>query len=145
AGRARQALGAGRPRAGAGLLSRGPRSRARRHPGAGCPPPPAPLGKRPPPRAGGEKRLARGAAACSLWEEAKRHAGFDPRPWEELAKFHEHRRRDFAAARAVVEDALGLAGAAGAPLQTVGAFTHRLGRLERRMTSAGGRSSEPRE
>jgi hypothetical protein len=37
----------------------------------------------------------------------------------------------------VVEDALGLAGAAGAPLRTVGAFTHRLGRLERRMTSAG--------
>jgi hypothetical protein len=38
-----------------------------------------------------------------------------------------------------------LAEAAGAPLQTVGAFTHRLGRLERRMTSAGGRSSEPHE
>src|SRR4029450_328897 len=73
-----------------------------------------------------EKRLARWDAACSLWEEAKRHAGFDPRPWEELAKFHEHRRRDFVAARAVVEDALGLAEAAGAPPQTVGAFPHRL-------------------
>ena len=92
-----------------------------------------------------EKRLARWDAACSLWEEAKRHAGFDPRPWEELAKFHEHRRRDFVTARAVVEDALGLAEAAGAPLRTVGAFTHRLGRLERRMTSAVGLQSRPRE
>ena len=91
-----------------------------------------------------EKRLARWDAACSLWEEAKRHAGFDPRPWEELAKFHEHRRRDFVTARAVVEDALGLAEAAGAPLRTVGAFTHRLGRLERRMTSAAGPPLPPR-
>ena len=92
-----------------------------------------------------EKRLARWDAACSLWEEASRDAGFDPRPWEELAKFHEHRRRDFVTARAVVEDALGLAEAAGAPLRTVDAFTHRLGRLERRVTSAAGRPSDPRE
>jgi len=45
----------------------------------------------------------------------------------------------------VVEDALGLAEAAGAPLRTVDAFTHRLGRLERRATIAAGRPSEPRE
>ena len=56
-----------------------------------------------------EKRFARWDAACALWEEAARDAGFDPRPWEELAKFHEHRRRDFVTARSVVEDALGLA------------------------------------
>ena len=92
-----------------------------------------------------EKRLARWDAACSLWEAAARHAGFDPRPWEELAKFHEHRRRDFATARGIVEDALGLAEAARAPLRTVDAFTHRLGRLERRLSLASGRSSEQPE
>jgi uncharacterized protein YprB with RNaseH-like and TPR domain len=92
-----------------------------------------------------EKRLARWDAACSLWEAAVRHAAFDPRPWEELAKFHEHRRRDFAAARGIVEDALGLAEAARAPLRTVDAFTHRLGRLERRLSLASGRSSEQPE
>jgi hypothetical protein len=83
-----------------------------------------------------EKRFARWDAACLLWEEAVRDAGFDPRPWEELAKFHEHRRRDFVRARAVVEDALGLAEAAGASGRTVDAFTHRLGRIERRLTVA---------
>ncbi len=89
-----------------------------------------------------EKRFARWDAACSLWEAASRDAGFDPRPWEELAKFHEHRRRDFVTARAVVEDALGLAEAARASFRTVDAFTHRLGRLERRLTVAGGRPSK---
>ncbi len=91
-----------------------------------------------------EKRFARWDAACSLWEEAARDVGFDPRPWEELAKFHEHRRRDFVAARSVVADALGLAEAAGASIRTVDAFTHRLGRLERRLTiAAGPAGSEP--
>jgi uncharacterized protein YprB with RNaseH-like and TPR domain len=92
-----------------------------------------------------EKRLARWDAACSLWEAAARDAGFDPRPWEELAKFHEHRRRDFVTARAIVEDALGLAEAARAPLRTVGAFTHRLGRLERRLGLAAGRPPDQPE
>jgi uncharacterized protein len=91
-----------------------------------------------------EKRFARWDAACSLWEEAARDVGFDPRPWEELAKFHEHRRRDFVAARSVVTDALGLAEATGASIRTVDAFTHRLGRLERRLTiAAGPAGSEP--
>ena len=89
-----------------------------------------------------EKRFARWDAACLLWEEAARDAGFDPRPWEELAKFHEHRRRDFVRARTVVEDALGLAEAAGASVRTVDAFTHRLGRLERRLTVAAARPAE---
>jgi len=89
-----------------------------------------------------EKRFARWDVACSLWEAAARDAGFDPRPWEELAKFHEHRRRDFVTARAVVEDARGLAEAARASFRTVDAFTHRLGRLERRLTVAGGRPSK---
>jgi hypothetical protein len=81
-----------------------------------------------------EKRFARWDAACSLWEEAARDVGFDPRPWEELAKFHEHRRRDFVAARSFVQGALSLAEATGAPVRTVDAFTHRLGRLERRLS-----------
>lgn len=80
-----------------------------------------------------EKRFARWDAACLLWEEAARDVGFDPRPWEELAKFHEHRRRDFLTARSLVQGALDLAEAAGASLRTVDAFTHRLGRLERRL------------
>jgi len=91
-----------------------------------------------------EKRLARWEAARSLWEAAVRHATFDPRPWEELAKFHEHRCRDFVTARAIVEDALGLAEAARAPLRTVDAFAHRLGRLQRRLTLAGPRPAEDR-
>ena len=91
-----------------------------------------------------EKRLARWEAARSLWEAAMRHATFDPRPWEELAKFHEHRRRDFVTARAIVEDALGLAEAARAPLRTVDAFAHRLGRLQRRLALAGARPAEDR-
>jgi hypothetical protein len=88
-----------------------------------------------------EKRLARWDAACTLWEAAARHAGFDPRPWEELAKFHEHRRRDFVTARGIVADALGQAEASRAPLRTVDAFTHRLGRLERRLIHSTVRSA----
>src|SRR5204863_391574 len=59
-------------------------------------------------RGGWEKRAARWATACALWDAARQRQLFDPRPWEELAKFHEHRARDFAAARAVVTDALDL-------------------------------------
>jgi len=80
-----------------------------------------------------EKRFARWDVACSLWEEAARDAGFDPRPWEELAKFHEHRRRDFVAARAVVQDALGLAEDAGVSPRVREAFAYRRARLERRL------------
>jgi hypothetical protein len=80
-----------------------------------------------------EKRQARWEAACALWEAAARHVAFDPRPWEELAKFHEHRQRDPAAARAVVESALGRARASGAPAHVLHAFHHRLGRLGRRL------------
>jgi uncharacterized protein YprB with RNaseH-like and TPR domain len=84
-----------------------------------------------------EKRAARWDAACALWETASRHGVFDPLPWEELAKFHEHRRRDLAAARAIVEEALDLAAAAGGPERTLDALAHRLGRLERRLTTRG--------
>ena len=81
-----------------------------------------------------EKRSARWEAACALWETAARYAVFDPRPWEELAKFHEHRRRDFAAARSIVSAALDVARSAGVAGRVVDAFTHRLGRIDRRLT-----------
>ena len=84
-----------------------------------------------------EKRFARWDVACSLWEAAARDAGFDPRPWEELAKFHEHRRRDFVAARAVVEDALGLAADAGVSSRVREAFAYRRARLDRRLLTRG--------
>lgn len=82
-----------------------------------------------------EKRAARWDSACELWETAARHGAFDPRPWEELAKFHEHRRRDFAAAHSVVSAALDLARAAGVAGRVLDAFGHRLGRIERRLAA----------
>jgi uncharacterized protein len=83
-----------------------------------------------------EKRAARWEAACTLWEAARAHQVFDPRPWEELAKYHEHRARDLAAARAIVRDALGLAHAAGARARVLEAFQYRLARIERRLGPA---------
>ncbi|RPH82997.1 MAG: hypothetical protein EHM88_08015 [Candidatus Rokuibacteriota bacterium] len=80
-----------------------------------------------------EKRAARWDAACTLWEAARSHEVFDPRPWEELAKYHEHRARDLVGARAIVEDALGLARAAGAAARVLEAFAYRLDRLNRRL------------
>lgn len=80
-----------------------------------------------------EKRSARWDAARALWEIAARHGAFDPRPWEELAKFHEHRRRDLVAAHSVVTAAIDLARAAGAAGRVLDAFGHRLGRIERRL------------
>jgi uncharacterized protein YprB with RNaseH-like and TPR domain len=80
-----------------------------------------------------EKRAARWDAACTLWEAARARDVFDPRPWEELAKYQEHRARDLSAARAIVEDALGLARAAGAASRVLDAFAYRLERLNRRL------------
>jgi len=82
-----------------------------------------------------EKRAARWDTACALWESARQRELFDPRPWEELAKFQEHRARDFAAARALVADALDLARAAGAAERVLDAFTYRLARIDRRLTT----------
>jgi uncharacterized protein YprB with RNaseH-like and TPR domain len=83
-----------------------------------------------------EKRAARWDAACTLWEAARRHDAFDPQPWEELAKYHEHRARDLVSAHTVVTDALGLARAAGAAPRVLEAFRYRLARLERRLGPA---------
>jgi hypothetical protein len=59
--------------------------------------------------------------------------GFDLHPWEELAKYHEHRRRDFARARDIVCRALGLAEAERASATARSALERRLSRLERRL------------
>jgi hypothetical protein len=80
-----------------------------------------------------EKRRARWEIARALWEAATRAEAFDPRPWEELAKFHEHRRRDVAAARDLVRAALDLAQNARASARVVDAFVYRLARLQRRL------------
>jgi len=86
-----------------------------------------------------EKRQARWESACTLWQEAASAAAFDPRPWEELAKYHEHRARNAAAARALVIRALDLARTAGAASHVLEAFAHRLTRLDR--LTSGRRSS----
>lgn len=80
-----------------------------------------------------EKRRARWEAACALWEAAAAADGFDPRPWEELAKFHEHRRRDAGTALAIVAGALDLARGAETSPRVLQALAHRRGRLERRL------------
>jgi uncharacterized protein YprB with RNaseH-like and TPR domain len=80
-----------------------------------------------------EKRRLRWDAACALWEEAASAPLFDPRPWEELAKYHEHRARNAATARTLVAHALDLARAAGSTGPVVDAFTYRLTRLDRRL------------
>jgi len=82
----------------------------------------------------GEKRCARWEEARALWEAAARAPReFDPRPWEEIAKVHEHRRRDLPAARRVVEEALELARRHRASERVLAAFEHRLARLARRL------------
>jgi uncharacterized protein len=83
-----------------------------------------------------EKRRACWTDACALWELATRGDVFDHRPWEELAKFHEHRSRDAERARAVVLGALERASAAAAPDAVIAAFRYRLARLETRLARA---------
>ena len=86
----------------------------------------------------GEKRRARWDEARALWEAAARGPrDFDPRPWEEIAKVHEHRRRDLPAARRVVEEALELARRHRASERVLAAFEHRLERLARLERSVG--------
>jgi hypothetical protein len=81
-----------------------------------------------------EKRRSRWDASRLLWEAAARGARiFDSRPWEEMAKIHEHRLRDLAAAHAVVTEALDRARAHRAPAPVVEALSHRLARLSRRL------------
>jgi hypothetical protein len=90
-----------------------------------------------------EKRRARWERARALWERATRDETFDPRPWEELAKLHEHRRRDVAAAHGVVTTALELARGAREPGRVLEALGHRLDRLQRRLRAPGRRRRLP--
>ncbi|MBI1845479.1 MAG: ribonuclease H-like domain-containing protein [Candidatus Rokubacteria bacterium] len=87
--------------------------------------------------AGWEKRRARWDVACALWEAATASRIFDLRPWEELAKFHEHRQRDARAALEVVSRALDAAATLGLAGRARGALAHRLARLERRARARG--------
>jgi uncharacterized protein YprB with RNaseH-like and TPR domain len=81
-----------------------------------------------------EKRRARWDASRTLWEEVARAARiFEARPWEEMAKIHEHRLRDFPAAQAVVTEAIEHARAHRAPALVLDALHHRLERLTRRL------------
>ncbi len=90
------------------------------------------------------KRQAEWPEACALWEAAIGDgAGFDVRPWEELAKYYEHRGRDFAAAHRVAARALARAQAEGASGMARAALAHRLARLARRAGLSPGHS--PRE
>src|SRR6185369_4561133 len=66
----------------------------------------------------GEKRRARWTEARALWDEvAREQPSFDPRPWEEMAKIDEHRLRDWARARSVVQEALARAEAGRAAVE----------------------------
>lgn len=83
-----------------------------------------------------EKRRARWIEACALWQAAAAAHVFDVTPWEELAKYYEHRRHDFSTAMRIVRDALDLARAAGAPARAMDALGYRLARLQRRTQRA---------
>lgn len=80
-----------------------------------------------------EKRREQWATACALWQNAAGFEIFDPRPWEELAKFHEHRARDVATAHRLVTAALERAMATTAPSRVIEDLTSRLDRLNRRL------------
>ena len=90
-----------------------------------------------------EKRRARWDEARVLWEAAIDGGGFDPRPWEEMAKLYEHRWRDLGAALSVVEAALLSADRHGANPRVVEALAHRSGRLTRKLERATARRETP--
>ncbi len=79
------------------------------------------------------KRRAEWEAACALWEEVAGGGAFDLRPWEELAKYWEHRRRDHATACSIVGRALEMARAVGASARALDALLYRRARLQRRL------------
>lgn len=83
------------------------------------------------------KREARWHEACRFWEAAiSGDSGFHLGPWEELAKYYEHRCRDLAAAQRVTSLALAEARAQGAPDAVGASLAHRLSRLRRRTRSS---------
>ena len=79
------------------------------------------------------KRQGRWQEALALWEAAIANGSpFDHRPWEELAKYYEHCRRNLAAAHRVAAEALARAEAESAPEVVQASLAHRLSRLCRR-------------
>ena len=113
-------LGAAATRPRRGLLPGGPRARARRRRAR----PPAR-----PARVGREAARALGGGAGPLGRAGREQRSFDPRPWEEMAKIDEHRLRDWARARSVVQEALARAVADRAAVEAREALGHRLERL----------------
>jgi uncharacterized protein YprB with RNaseH-like and TPR domain len=84
------------------------------------------------------KRRAEWKAAQRLWEGALGTAGsFDPRPWEEMAKFYEHRARDLPKAREITVAALARAEQEWVGEEILSRFRHRLRRLDRRLARVG--------
>lgn len=81
------------------------------------------------------KRRAEWNAAERLWGTAlETDGGFDPRPWEELAKLYEHRVRNLPKAWEITVAALARAQGWGAGEQTLSRFRDRLHRLDRRLS-----------
>ena len=87
------------------------------------------------------KRRAEWRAAERLWDAAlEAGGGFDLRPWEELAKFYEHRQRELAKAREVTLAALARAEPDRVDAELLSRLRHRLQRLDRRISRRGGPS-----
>lgn len=83
------------------------------------------------------KREERWDEACALWEAAiAGAAGFNLCPWEELAKYHEHKSRDLSRACRLATEALSRARVNGAFPPVLERLTHRLARLTRRLRAS---------
>lgn len=85
--------------------------------------------------AGLAKGERRWEEACGLWRAAIAEApAFRLWPWEELAKYYEHRSRDLPAALGVVVEAMGRAAQSDA--EALERLAYRLARLARRRSAA---------
>lgn len=88
------------------------------------------------------KRSGDHDAALRLWEQAAGQG--DRRALREVAMHHEHRRRDYPSALAVVERSLGAARVAGASdVRFEADLARRRDRLARKIHRAGGRGGDP--
>lgn len=89
--------------------------------------------------AGLYKKLGRWQEAASLWRAAVEDAPPSLTACIELAKYYEHRCRDYPRARDMVLVAMKLAGQDGYPHAAVAGLKRRLDRLERKMGQSGTR------
>jgi len=86
-----------------------------------------------------ERRIGRHAESAALLHERLRLPPWSLQPWEDLAKYYEHRVRDYAAAEAVTTEACSmiLTGKiqidSRSRVQALRALRHRLGRVRRRV------------